>query len=194
MAKIFCLVGASCSGKDTIFRNLVDSDLPIVPIVTYTTRPIRPNEKNGREYYFVDKHNFIKLRHQGKIIESRIYHTVHGDWIYFTANDGQFDMTSNKKYLMINTLEGVSKLQRLYKDDVVTIHLCVGDRERLLRNLSREMNGNEDYVEMCRRFISDTKDFSVENFARLHIKDIRVVNENIPDCVKEVSQIITNKN
>lgn len=193
MAKIFCIVGSSCSGKDTVFHRLLAADKTLTPIITYTTRPIRPNEKNGKEYYFVDKKVFKKLKTNNKIIEYRTYKTVHGDWTYFTANDGQIDIHSNKKYIMINTLEGVKKLKEIYKNNLVVIHLCVDDRERLLRSLSREMNGNEDYVEMCRRFVADSKDFSVENFAKLNIRDIRVENVSIPDCVQEVLRIINSQ-
>lgn len=192
MAKIFCIVGASCSGKDTIFNNLLDMHIGLTPIITYTTRPIRANENNGKEYYFVNRRSFSKLKHQGKVIEYRTYKTVHGDWTYFTVNDGQFDMKSNNKYIMINTLDGVNKLQKIYGKDVVVIHLVVADRERLLRNLSREMNGNEDYTEMCRRFIADSKDFSVQSFNRLGIHDIRVENNSIVECVKDVQRIIEN--
>lgn len=190
MAKIFCIVGASCSGKDTIFNNLLDMHIGLTPIITYTTRPIRANENNGKEYYFVNRRSFSKLKHQGKVIEYRTYKTVHGDWTYFTVNDGQFDMKSNNKYIMINTLDGVNKLQKIYGKDVVVIHLVVADRERLLRNLSREMNGNEDYTEMCRRFIADSKDFSVQNFNRLGIHDVRVENNSIVECAKDVQRII----
>ena len=164
----------------------------LTPIITYTTRPIRANENNGKEYYFVNRRSFSKLKHQGKVIEYRTYKTVHGDWTYFTVNDGQFDMKSNNKYIMINTLDGVNKLQKIYGKDVVVIHLVVADRERLLRNLSREMNGNEDYTEMCRRFIADSKDFSVQNFNRLGIHDIRVENNSIVECAKDVQRIIEN--
>lgn len=190
MAKIFCIVGASCSGKDTIFKRLMEADKKLVPIVTYTTRPIRPNEKNGKEYYFVTDKVFDKLKNQNKIIEYRTYDTVHGKWIYFTANDGQIDMNSDKKYIMINTLEGVRKLKSIYKNDLVVIHLFVEDRERLLRSISREMNGKEDYVEMCRRFVTDSKDYSEKNFSKLHIKEVRIENNSIPECVDNVLKVI----
>ena len=56
MGKIFCLMGKSNSGKDTIFKELMkDKDLNLMPIVSYTTRPIRSNETNGVEYYFINE-------------------------------------------------------------------------------------------------------------------------------------------
>ena len=190
MARIFCIVGASCSGKDTIFNRLLELDKTLTPIVSYTTRPMRINERNGKEYYFVSKKVYNKLKQNDKILESRSYKTVHGTWIYFTANDSQIDIKSDKTYLMINTIEGACKLKDIYKNNFIVIHLCVEDRERLLRSLAREMNGNEDYVEMCRRFLSDTKDFDIERLEELGLNCISVINDSIPRCLDEVRDII----
>ena len=55
MGKIFCIVGKSSSGKDTIYKRLLKiNSLKIKKIIPYTTRPIRQGEKEGVEYHFVD--------------------------------------------------------------------------------------------------------------------------------------------
>ena len=56
MSKIYFVLGKSCSGKDTIFRYLKENtELNLKTVVGYTTRPMRKNEKDGREYFFVSK-------------------------------------------------------------------------------------------------------------------------------------------
>ena len=56
MGKIFCLMGKSSSGKDTIFKKIRDDkELNLKPIVSYTTRPKRTNETNGVEYFFINE-------------------------------------------------------------------------------------------------------------------------------------------
>ena len=63
MAKIICLLGKSCSGKDTIYKKLLaDESLGLVPFVTYTTRPMRAGEQEGREYHFTDEQGFEALQ------------------------------------------------------------------------------------------------------------------------------------
>ena len=58
MGKIFCLMGKSSSGKDTIFKELKDdTDLNLKPIISYTTRPKRVSETQGIEYFFIAKEN-----------------------------------------------------------------------------------------------------------------------------------------
>jgi guanylate kinase len=188
--KIYCIVGETGTGKDTVFQKLLLQRNDLTPIITYTTRPPRIGEKNGKEYYFVSKNVFNKLKKGDKIIEHRTYETVHGPWIYFMACDNQIDTKSDKKYIVINTLQGAKKLKEIYGKDVIIIHLYIDDRERLLRCFARETNGNCDYVEMCRRYVSDSKDYSKENFEKLGLKDLRVINDNIYQCVEQISKII----
>lgn len=69
MGLIFCILGKSSTGKDSIFRELIsDEDLNLRKIVTYTTRPMREGEKNGREYFFVSKEVMDVYQNEGKII------------------------------------------------------------------------------------------------------------------------------
>ena len=51
-----CLVGKSCSGKDTVARELVK--LGYEKILTYTTRPQRPSELDGVDYHFITENEF----------------------------------------------------------------------------------------------------------------------------------------
>ena len=77
MGKIFCICGKSSSGKDTVYKRVLsDEELKLNQIVTYTTRPIREGEVDGREYYFVDEVEAGRLYEEGKIVESRAYNTV----------------------------------------------------------------------------------------------------------------------
>ena len=76
MGKLVCLIGKSSSGKDTIYRELLkDTSFKLKKVVLYTTRPIRDNETDGVQYHFVDEAEFERLSSEGKVIESRVYHT-----------------------------------------------------------------------------------------------------------------------
>ena len=72
-------MGKSASGKDTIYDRLLHKEgLPLLPYVGYTTRPIRAGEQDGVEYYFTTKEDLDRYKEEGKLIESRVYHTVTG--------------------------------------------------------------------------------------------------------------------
>ncbi len=173
MGKIYCIMGKSSSGKDTIFKLLLErADLDLNRIVSYTTRPIRSHEKPGDEYNFVSVEEKDRLVKEGKVIEIRQYNTVHGPWFYFTVDDGIVD-TKNHDYLIIGTVESFVKIRDYYGDDVVLpIYIEVDDGIRLTRALEREKSQEHPkYEELCRRFLADQQDFSEEN-----LKDARVTN------------------
>ena len=105
MGRIICLMGKSAAGKDTIFKELMsDQKLDLTRIVPYTTRPVREGEQDGVEYFFTEEAAFRQLQEDGKVIESRAYHTCHGLWRYFTVNDRQLQ-DERRNYISIGTLE-----------------------------------------------------------------------------------------
>ncbi|HPU63903.1 MAG TPA: guanylate kinase [Mobilitalea sp.] len=188
MPKIFIIIGKSASGKDTIYKKLLENkELNLKTVVMYTTRPIRVSETDGVEYHFVDEKKFEELKNQNKIIEYRSYNTVHGIWRYFTVNDGQIDLDKND-YLMMGTLESFGQIRDYFgHDKVIPIYIEVDDGTRLMRALLREQQQeNPKYAEMCRRFLADNEDFSEENIAAYGIKK-RYQNEDIDKCIQEIT-------
>jgi guanylate kinase len=191
MARIFIVMGKSATGKDTVYKKLLESEeLHLKTAVMYTTRPIRRSEENGVEYYFVDEDTLIELQKQKKIIEHRAYETIHGTWHYFTVNDGQINL-AEADYLMIGTLETYLQIREYFgKDIVIPIYLEVEDGIRLMRAMKREQKQEQPkYAEMCRRFLADDEDFSEENLVKCGITK-RYQNLDINICLYEVKEDI----
>ena len=195
MGSIYCIMGKSSSGKDTIFKLLLDKkDLNINRIVSYTTRPIRSNEKPGEEYNFVSIEEKDKLLESGKVIEIRKYDTVHGPWFYFTVDDGNIDL-DNKDYLLIGTVESFVKIRDYYGSDrVLPIYIQVDDGVRLSRALEREMRQEHPkYEEMCRRFLADQQDFSLENIKDANITNVFDNDEDSNITCERIAEFIKNR-
>lgn len=191
MGKIYCIMGKSSTGKDTLFKKILgDERLALKTIVPYTTRPMRAGEQNGVEYFFCDEEKVEQLEREGRIIELRAYDTVHGIWKYFTVNDNQIDL-KNQDYLIIGTLESYLKIRDYFgKDKVVPIYIEVEDGERLSRALCRErMQENPKYEELCRRFLADSKDFSEEKLKEAGITR-RFINQDLDETEKEIRELI----
>lgn len=191
MGKIFCIMGKSATGKDTIYKKLLqNSELGLKRIVSYTTRPIREGEKEGEEYHFTDVKNLELLKQQGKIIECRSYDTIHGIWNYFMVKDNQVDLTKND-YLVIGTLESYLKIKSYFgEDQVVPIYIELEDGERLTRALDREKTQSKPkYEELCRRFLADCQDFSDEKLKEAGIHRF-YVNNDLENCLSEIEKDI----
>lgn len=191
MGKIFYIMGKSSSGKDTIYKRLLeDQELELRNIILYTTRPMRQGEQPGREYYFVGEEIFRQYQEQGKIIESRTYQTVYGPWTYFTADDGQIDL-AKENYLGIGTLESYVHMKEYFgEEQLFPLYIEVEDGERLKRAIHREeLQPEPKYAEMCRRFLADEEDFSPENLKKAGIRR-HFENTELESCVKELKNCI----
>ena len=159
--KIIYFMGKSASGKDTIYRKVKEKLNPSPKeIILYTT-----------------------------IIEKRVYHTVYGDWIYATADDGQFD--DNSVYMAIGTLESYLPIRAHFgAKTMIPVYLEVEDGLRLERAIARERTQKTaKYEEMCRRFLADQADFSEEKLTAANITR-RFKNEDKELCLKEVLSYI----
>lgn len=190
MGKIIYIMGKSSTGKDTIFKELLRSkSFSFKTIVSYTTRPIREGEENGKEYFFTDEEGFNELNREGKIIEERCYNTIHGPWRYFTADDGQ--IKDNHNYITIGTIESYLKIREYYgKDRVIPVLVDLDDGVRLQRALNREKKQETPkYEELCRRFLADSKDFSEEKIKEAELTR-RFVNDELSVCLKEIEKYI----
>ena len=169
MGKIYCIMGKSSTGKDTLFKKILgDESLSLKTIVPYTTRPVRAGEKNGVEYFFCDEKKVEELEREGCIID-----------------------LEHQNYLIIGTLESYLKIRDYFgKEKVVPIYIEVEDGERLSRALNRErMQESPKYEELCRRFLADAKDFSEEKLNEAGITR-RFVNQDLNETEEEIRRVI----
>ena len=191
MGKLFYVIGKSATGKDTIFRELLEkADLGLKPLVLYTTRPMRAGEEQGMQYHFTDEAGLRKLETVGRVIELRSYDTVYGVWKYFTADTEATDL-AQQDYLGIGVLEAYLALRDYYgAERVVPLYIEVEDGERLQRALDRERAQQEPkYAELCRRFLADSEDFAEEKIAEAGIEK-RFLNLDLKESIEEISEYI----
>jgi guanylate kinase len=196
MGSIFYIFGKSASGKDSIYKRLLeDEELKLRSIVLYTTRPVRDGEKDGETYHFSTEEEFQSLKKKGIIVEDRQYHTVHGLWRYFTVEDSSVDIEHND-YLVTGVLDSFLSTRNYFekrygsRDRVVPIYIEVEDGIRLERALLREKRPeNRKFREMCRRFLADDEDFSEERLKAAGIAR-RFINDDLDRSVREIREYI----
>lgn len=167
MRRIYCIVGPSAVGKDTLYKALLRTrGDKLTPVIPSTTRPMRTGEVNGVDYHFVTMDELAALEAEGRVIEKREYHTTQGLWVYFTM---KFDLAGERDYVLISTLEGAERLQAHYGAEHVTVvFLRLDAGVRLSRSIARErQQRSPDYAEVCRRFLADEQDFAPEKVERL---------------------------
>lgn len=193
---VFAIAGKSAAGKDTI-SNIVSEKLNIPKIISYTTRPPRPGEVNGKDYNFISEDKMMELKNKGLLAnytEYKVSDNGEKVWRYAYLNE---DLNKGDCIMVLNPqgLEDIRKLIsnrnsndpfREDRDKVVTLLVEASLEERIKRSLKRD---NTKIVEMVRRAIADEQDF--KNLFYNYIIDTS--NNNIKECANFVEKLFRNE-
>jgi len=140
------LCGKAASGKDHLRRRLQDRGFKYG--VSYTTRPPRPGEEDGRDYFFITEEMFDSMRRDGLWYEWVEFN----GWYYGTTIE-QFKETCN---LFIMTPIGISGIKPEDRQSTTVIWLDIDRETRVERLRGRDMPGDS----MGRRLEADERDFT----------------------------------
>lgn len=140
------LCGKAASGKDHLRRRLQDKGFKYG--VSYTTRPPRPGEEEGRDYFFITEEKFDSMRRDGLWYEWVEFN----GWYYGTTIE-QFKETCN---LFIMTPIGISGIKPEDRQSTTVIWLDIDRETRVERLRGRDMPGDS----MGRRLDADERDFA----------------------------------
>lgn len=154
---LYCIIGESGSGKNTLMEKLLEMDSNLCRVVTATTRPIRPGEIPGRDYHFIDEELAKKML--SSAIEARKYKVESGKYWYYLTPDCCLSEDNIRKsnYICVAAPEQFSAYFEAFPGYVIPIILKVSEENRLIRALMRE--ANPDCKEICRRFLDDTEKY-----------------------------------
>ena len=159
---IFCVVGKTGAGKDTITDILISKISYLQRLVYSTTRERRENEIDGVHYNFKTESDFINIRSAGNIVEDRAYDTGNGKVRYFTTKDELELVESNKAFIVSASADQVmSYIAAGY--EVYLIDIECDAKYRLKRILKRNCKTDKDVLEACRRIINEEDEYNKIN-------------------------------
>ena len=176
---IVVLTGKSCSGKDSV-RNVLVDKYGYENVISYTTRPMRRGEIQGKEYWFVSKEEMDKI----DVIDYREYKVKCGEvWGY---GHTIFKADKNKNYVAIVDLEGAKEFRKIYKNQCKIVYI---DSNKIYRTKRASKRG-DDLEEWLRRLKADDIDFSDIKINSL--VDYKIINEDrdITDLAYEIDKYI----
>lgn len=175
---VFIITGPSGVGKSTIIKLLLNS-LPDVRFsVSYTTRPPRPNEENGVDYYFVGREEFESMIKKDKFLE---WAEVH-DFLYGTSfTEVEKSFGEGKDLILDVDIQGANAIKRKITD-AVTVFVLPPSWEALKERLSFRENNKEVTEKRLKR--------SKEELREWKSFDYVIINDNLKKAVTELSSVI----
>ena len=128
---LIILSGPSGVGKDTILQRMQERELPFHFVVTATTRPIRNNEVNGKDYFFVSHDEFAQMIEQDELLE---YAIVYNDYKGIPKQQVRKALASGKDVVMRIDVQGAATIRKL-APEALLIFLTTASEEELINRL-----------------------------------------------------------
>lgn len=178
---LIVLSGPSGVGKDSVIQGLKQTNYPFYFVVTATTRPIRPNERDGVDYHFVSVGEFAEMIENDELLE---YAVVYGDYKGIPKKHVREALASGQDVIMRIDVQGAATIRALVPN-AVTIFLTAESEEELVRRLQLRKTEEPDQLKM--RIVTARRE--LRRFTEF---DYIVINreERLDEAVNEVLSII----
>ena len=149
---LIVISGPSGVGKDTVLQRMKERGLPFHFVVTATTRPKRPAEVHGRDYWFVAKDEFARMIEADELIE---YAIVYGDYKGIPKQQVREALASGKDVILRIDVQGAETIRKL-APEALLIFLTTETEEEHVRRL--ETRKTETYEELKLRIATARKE------------------------------------
>jgi guanylate kinase len=177
---MFVLSSPSGAGKTTMSRRLLQEERGITLSVSFTTRPIRPGEVHGKDYYFVDAEKFNAMAEQGEFLE---YALVFGHY-YGTPKQQVMGALSRAEDVLFDIdWQGTRQLAENSRDDLVSVFILPPSLHELERRLRARAQDTEEVV--AQRMAKAASEIS-----HWQEYDYVVVNEDLESALQSVRAIL----
>lgn len=128
---LIILSGPSGVGKDTVLQRMQERNLPFHFVVTATTRPIRPNEVHGKDYFFVSHDEFARMIEADELLE---YAIVYNDYKGIPKQQVREAMASGKDVIMRIDVQGAASIRKL-APEALLVFLTTESEDELVNRL-----------------------------------------------------------
>jgi len=179
---LLVLSGPSGAGKDAVLYRMKEMKIPFRHIVTATTRPKRPAEKNGTDYYFVSGADFQQMIEQKALLE---YANVYGNWYGVPRQPVKEALERGEDVIVKVDIQGADSIKKLVPQ-AVSIFLVAPSMQELNNRLKQRNTESKTDLELRLQT-------AIEEMERQHHFDYVVVNhpQQLDSVVEEIKAIIT---
>ncbi len=181
---MYILSSPSGAGKTTLVKKIAKNNNFLVSI-SHTTRLPRPNEKNGKDYYFVSKNNFKKLIKKKEFLEhAKVFNNYYGSSKKLVTEK----LKEGKNIVFDIDWQGTRQIRNKklnYK--LLTIFILPPSKNELLKRLIKREKKNMKTVK------KRMKEFK-KDLVRWKEYDYVVINDNLNLCYKNIMYKIKNRN
>jgi len=178
---LIVISGPSGVGKDTVIQCMMERGLPFHFVVTATTRPPRPEERHGVDYFFLTKDEFAEMIDQDELLE---YAIVYNDYKGIPKQQVRQALASGKDVVMRVDVQGAATIRKLCPEAVLVFLITQNEQEMVRRLMIRK----SETPEGLKLRIATAR----QELKRIDIFDYVVVNQDrcLPQTVDTIAAIV----
>jgi len=174
------LSSPSGAGKTTLSRRLLEEDKGVALSVSVTTRKMRPGEKEGRDYLFIDRRQFDVMVDKGELLEwAEVFDNYYGT----PAKPVMESLAAGRDVLFDIDWQGTQQLREKARNDLVSVFVLPPSIPELERRLHKR--AQDDYETIHRRMAKAADEMS--HWAEY---DYVVINHDLVQAFNEVTAIL----
>jgi guanylate kinase len=179
--RLIVVSGPSGSGKTTIVRRVVArAGINVRLSVSATTRPPRPDEENGREYFFVSRSEFEAARERGELLESA---EVHGNLYGTPAGPVRAALAEGRCEILEIDVQGALQILQRFPNTVLVFVMTPSFAELEARLRSRHTEDEES----IQRRLSNARDEIELGKAYPY----QIINEDLDQAVEDLASLLS---
>jgi len=180
VSRLTVIAGPTAVGKGTVVQYMLNHFENVHLSVSATTRAPRPDEVNGRDYFFVSPDEFDEMISSGEMLE---YAIVHGVNKYGTPKTPVLEALARGEHVILEIdIQGARQVKRVMPEALL-VFIKPPSWQELVRRLNAR--GTESKAEQDKRL--QTAQVELESAAEF---DAVVVNEDIAKCAHDVLDLI----
>ena len=179
--KIIIISSPSGAGKTTLCKMLLKKVKNVILSISYTSRNMRLNEVNGRDYYFVSKEKFVELKKNNYFIEtSSNFNNLYGSPIRNIKKSNSL----NKNILFDIDWRGARKIRKnFYKKDIVDIFILPPSVKELKKRLIKRGRDSKNEIKLRLSYaLDEIKHYNEYSYV--------LINQNIQNTANDIIKII----
>lgn len=177
--RLFVIAAPSGAGKTSLVKALLERHPQLHVSVSHTTRPQRPTEQEGREYYFVDRERFRALLARGEFLE----HAEVFDHLYGTAREPvERELAKGRNVILEIDWQGARQV-RAALPECLSIFILPPSRRALEQRLRHRRTDTETVIQRrLRDAVTDMSHWSEFDYV--------VVNDDFQRAVEDLARIV----
>ena len=183
--KVLVVVGPSGVGKDTVMQKILEKYPNYFKKgTTHTTRNIRPGEKDGVNYYFVTKEQFLQLEKENKLVENNLYNNN-----YYGLSKMELEKAEKLDKIMYVIID-INGANSVYKLKIPAIYIAIipPSEEELEKRLKGRGTENEEIIQGRLNIAKE----ELRKINEATFFNYKIINNNLDQCVAELEEKLKN--